>query len=885
MRRKGGRAVHPDKIAHFEILEPLGSGAMGVVYRARDTVLKREVALKLIRPELTEDPRTRGRFIRECQAAASINHPGIATIYEAGQTEDGQLFFASELVAGESLQEQIIRGPLSSDRVLEIGVGLGRALAAAHARGIVHRDIKPGNLMVQSDGTVKILDFGLARLVAPQLDEGADADSMETMTQTRVGVVVGTPAYMSPEQAAGSTVDARADIFSCGSVLYAAASGKDAFVTGSVPETLRRILAEDPPPLESIDPSIPAGLRGVIRRAMAKDPESRYETADGLAVALEAVQRGEIPEPLPVAKLTARRGSRIARAAIGIVGALAIAILAIVGWTALRPGLTFVSRDKLLIADVDNQTPDAAFDLALRTALEADLQQSRYAGVFGQGQVAETLRLMRKDPGTRIDEPLGRDICRFAGVRALLVPRVLAVGEAYELQVILVDPVTGAHVDRMRVTARGREEVLLKAIDELTRQVRTRLGESLESVEQADEPVIQVTTSSWEALNYLALGNAKWHEAKYRDAAAMYELALEKDPMFVSAKGSLALLLIQFLGDPDRGRGLLAESLSEAEGLPEREYLMIKAVNRQFVDADLEGALEEYALISALYPDMMQPYNNRGRILAALRRFQEAVDMYTEAHRLDPTNSVPLANLYFLNIQYVRDASAAEAAARRLVELGPSIANFRSMLGWSLVAQGRFDDGIVELKRVLEDEPRHDYALPNAAHTLYAIGAADEAIPLYRRQLDRIIQGDVDASQPASVRDLALALTAEGRIEEAEELVEGELSRLDEVDESTDRANDLLKRAQLVAAVGRNAEAREYIGDATATGIEGAWNRLLLAQAYALVGEDELAIAELEGAWSDGYGDPYFPLVMSPFRGLIRDPRFLQLFGIEGNRN
>ena len=255
--------MDPERIAHFEILERLGAGAMGVVYRARDTLLGREVALKLIRGERAGDRHSRGRFLRECRAAASINHPGIATVYEAGES-DGELYLASELIRGESLQTRLSRGRMAPLEVAELGIQLGEALSAAHAQGVVHRDIKPANLMIQADGRLKILDFGLARLLGPE------APGNETATRTRAGMVVGTPAYMSPEQATGSPVDPRTDVFSAGSVLYAATSGREPFLTSSVPETLRRILSEEPQPLESLDPSIPLGLSRVIRKALAQ---------------------------------------------------------------------------------------------------------------------------------------------------------------------------------------------------------------------------------------------------------------------------------------------------------------------------------------------------------------------------------------------------------------------------------------------------------------------------------------------------------------------------------------------------------------------------------------------------------------------------------------
>ena len=856
--------MQPQRIARFVVVEPLGAGAMGVVYRARDPLLGREVALKLIRAELSGDERSRSRFLRECRASASINHPGIATIYEAGEAEGGQLYLASELIHGETLQARLGRGALSPAGVLELGIQLGQALAAAHARDVVHRDIKPANLMLEPDGRLKILDFGLARLHAP------DAAPDETATRTRAGAVVGTPAYMSPEQATGSPVDARTDLFSAGCVLYAAVSAREPFLGASVPETLRRILAEEPAPLESLDPAIPVALRRVIRKALAKRPEDRFASATDFVVALEAA-RAELAAGSAVrARRRARRSGPRLAAALG----LAATLVALAAFALFRAGranpLGFASRDKLLIADVDNRTGEEAFDLALRTALEADLDQSRHVSVFGAGQVTDTLKLMRRDAGTRVDEALGRDLCRFAGVRALLLPRILGAGDAYELHAILVDPHTGRHVDRVRVAARSREEVLLHAIDELSREVRGRLGESLEAIARADQPVTDVTTSSWEALSYLSLGQLKWQQNKIGEAATLFEQALDKDPHFVAAKGSLGLALIQFLGQPERGRQLLREALGESGDLPERERLMTRAVNRQFVDMDPEGALEEYALISELYPDLMQPFNNRGRILMQLGRYDAAERMFEEAALRDPRHSVPLQNLWFLRQQYARDSAGGEAAGRRLVELGPDVADFHNMLGWSLVCQRRFDDALAELRRALDLDPVHVYALPNCARLLHVTGAPGEALPLYRRWLDRRSVGGGDARTDL-VRDMALACRAAGRDEEAQQLLEAERDRLASAPEPP-TVTALLHLSQLEALLGRTESARRLIERASRSSVSSSSDEATLAIALALLGERDAALDALSRALAAGY-EPCTLSTLPALEGLSGDPR------------
>jgi tetratricopeptide (TPR) repeat protein/tRNA A-37 threonylcarbamoyl transferase component Bud32 len=884
MDRTGANEVpRPEQISRFKILESLGEGAMGVVYRARDTLLKRDVALKLIQPRLSEDPRSRSRFVREAQAAAAINHPGIATIYEAGEADEGWLYLATELIDGETLKDRVARGPIPPREVVELGVQLAEALAAAHRVGTIHRDIKPGNLMISDEGRLKILDFGLARLAMGP--DPSDRDDEQTMTQTREGMVLGTPAYMSPEQAAGMKVDGRTDIFASGCVMYEMISGVSPFKSGSVPETLRRILVEEPPELESSTGAIPAGLEAVLRKALAKDREQRYATAVELARDLRELRRAESVIPTSEQRRRRRRAA-LARALFGaaLVTLGVLGVLQLPWWN--RTTLAFEHRDRLLIAEVENRTDEEAFDLALRTALEADLQQSPHALVVQQGQVRETLQLMRRDPSTPVDEQLGRDICRFGGIRAMLLPRILSVGEAYELQAVLVDPVTGNHVGQFRVTARGREEVLLEAIDELALQVRKRLGESLESIEESDARVARVTTSSWEALRYLSLANVKWGLGEFREAASLLELAIENDPHFASAKGSLGLLLIQFLDDEERGKALLREALEDGAELPRREYLMIRAVNRHFVDGDLEAALAEYEVISEIFPEHMPAYNNRGRILIALRRFDQAVEMFEQAAELDQHSPVPLINLYFLHVMRLANAPAAESAARRMVEMGPEVPGFRTFLGWSLAAQARFDEAIPELRSALELEPDNQYALPNLAQCLYATGAFEESARLFRRNLELIEAGHIPGNRSAETRDLALALMASEDVLGAETVVGEEIARLRSSPTLT--PTDHLRIGYLAAAVDRDEEAESSVLAARTVVIESPHDLMDLAVANALMGRDDEALALVEKSLEAGYDDPFLPLVIAPFQSLRESPRFLALFGIDegtGGRN
>ncbi len=876
-----GTGGHPERISRFEIREVLGEGAMGVVYRAHDPVLDRDVALKLIKPERAGEERNRSRFLRECRAAATINHPGVATIYEAGETGDERLYLASELVEGETLEDVVARGALPPDRVIEIGIQLAEALAAAHAKGAIHRDIKPSNLMITPDDRIKVLDFGLARLVSSEGDSaevGEGFDEARKVDQTQEGMVVGTPAYMSPEQASGMKVDERTDLFSAGCVLYELVTGRSPFHSGTVPETLRRLLTEEPPSISSSGKGIPLGLDNVLRRAMAKEREARTATSADLADELRELVKGE-----PEIDAGFSRGRRLRIVVGGITGLVALVAAAVLIWQWSRPSFAFTDHDRIVVADVENTTGDEAFDLALRAAVETDLKQSPYATLYRRHQVDETLRQMRKAPDTFIDEKLGRDICRFSGSRALILPRIVALGEGYELEATLVDPHTGRRVERIAVFADTRKEVLTDAIDRLTRELRTRLGESLDSIEKNDFPIADVTTSSWEALHYFATANLRWGRGDFGEAIRLYELALDLDPEFATCRGSLGLLLIQFTGEPERGAEELRRALVDGETLPRDEYLMLRAANRHFGDRDLEGALEEYELITELYPRHGAARNNMGRTLLQLGRFEEAAAMFRKSSEIDPQGTVPLVNLALMHISVLPDPPASERAARALVAVDDEAANYLSLLGWAVAVQGRYGEARKIFERAVEIEPDHPYALPNLGYVLLAMGNPESAALHFRRNLARIRRLDENHNEPGAILDLIVSLAVAGNRSEVAKLVEDGEKRLAEMRGTRPLTlDDHAFLCQLYAADGRIEDAEAELAAAMSMEVDDADSQFELARSCAMLGRRECAIDNTRKAFEMGFGDPYLPMLIPSMHRLLGDPEFMGVFPING---
>jgi len=838
------------------------------VYKAEDIKLKRTVALKFLSPELTGNPEARERFIHEAQAASALDHQHICTVYEIDETDEGQMYIAMAFYEGGSLKERIRQEPMSLEATIETGIQMAEGLARAHEKDIVHRDIKPANIMITREGIAKIVDFGVAKLAG-------------TTRITRTGTTLGTVAYMSPEQILGEEVDSRSDVWALGVLLYEMITGELPFRGENEQAIIHSILHEEPKLVKRLHEPIPGGLEHILRRALTKKPEKRYATAKEVAESLKELKAQITRGATRVTRQVILRRPR-RKLWIGAMAGVLVLVAFVVTWMMTRPTLAFQNRDKLLVADVENLTGDSVFDMALRTAIEADLQQSPYVSIFDRNQAADTLRMMRVEPSSRIDEALGTEICRFAGVRALILPRILGAGRAYELQAILVDPVRKRHVDRIRVTALGKEEVLLHAIDALAQKARSRLGESLESIQKADVPLVKATTSSWEALHYLAMGQSKWHEGKFKDAAAFFELALEKDPNFVTARGSLGLVMIQWLGQKEKGKEMLRQALEDAEGLPQREYLAIRAVNKQYVDEDLEGALEEYRMMREIFPDTMIAYNNPGIILRSMGRYEETVALFEKASEVAPTNSIPLANLWWTHLSFRKDPPAAEKVARRLVNLSPMLAVHHHWLGYALAAQGKFEEAISAYEKALALDAQHSYALPNMAHLLVAVGRAAESVPYYRKVLDLVKQKKIPGYAPFSYFELAFALREVGEMEEATAVAEeGKNLLLGLREVPSPQAWVLLNMAQLEAVSGHVAEAEKFLKRALHSGIPDLQTRLYLAEAYALLGRSEEAVETLKEVLDAGYLDPYFPLIRPAFQTVRANPEFRALFSLE----
>ncbi len=502
-------------VSHYRVEQKIGGGGMGVVYRAIDERLGRPVALKLLPEEMSRDPQAVERFQREARAASALNHPNICTIYDVGdfEGEDGEsrAFLAMEYMEGQTLKHRIDGGPLPTDQLLELAVQITEGLAAAHEAGIIHRDLKPANLFVTKHGHAKILDFGLAKLTNEDGQGPSPLSDVPTRTSpeplTEAGVAMGTVAYMSPEQARGEELDHRTDVFSLGAVLYEMATGKQPFAGPTAAVTHAALLGKAPTPPVALNPEIPAELQTVILKCLEKDPALRYQTAAGLRGDLvrlrrdsEATRTVAVAPPAPASSTPSSRTVQLATGALALLGIVA----AVVFWPR-REAVALTEADPVLLTAFDNRTGDPVFDETLLTALAVKIDESPLLTVVSEQRVREALELMQREPHTRLDEELGREICRRLELKAMIHGTVAAIGEQHLVTLHTLGCADGETLARVQREAPSREGVLA-ALGDASTQLREDLGESLQSVAEFDTPIERATTPSLEALEAYSRG-------------------------------------------------------------------------------------------------------------------------------------------------------------------------------------------------------------------------------------------------------------------------------------------------------------------------------------------------------------------------------------------
>jgi len=636
-------------ISHYRIVEKLGGGGMGVVYKAEDTRLHRFVALKFLPDDVAKNPQSLSRFQREAQAASALNHANICTIHDIGQ-QDGQAFIVMEFLDGMTLKRRISGKPVESDVLLGLAIEIADALDAAHANGIVHRDIKPANIFVTKRGHAKVLDFGLAKidLTRRRIESGSGSDdpTLEDKELTTGGSTMGTVAYMSPEQVAGKTLDARTDLFSFGVVLYEMATGHLTFERPTIGATFGAILHEDALPPSHWNPELSPQLEQIIGRALEKNRDLRYQHASEIRAELQRLKRdtesGKISTPSPPRDSRPRLSGR-ARLGSYVAAGLLIAALIVAGFYRSHQTKPLTEKDSVVLADFSNATGDAVFDDTLKTALNVSLRQSPFLNVLSESEVSTTLQEMTRPPGTRLTPEIARELCQRTDSKAYIAGSISSLGSQYVVELKAVNCQNGDALAQEQVTAASKEKVL-DSLGSAASKLRGELGESLATVQKFDVPLEQATTSSLEALKAFSLGEKAMHEKGAAGALPYHQHAIELDPNF-----ALGYRIVggdyNALGQLGRAMEYYTRAFQLRDHASEREKMSITAAYYRNVTGELDKAAQTYQEQIDSYPREAGPYNNRGLIYAEEGQYEKALELTQQAVRLGPDTPVFYENV------------------------------------------------------------------------------------------------------------------------------------------------------------------------------------------------------------------------------------------------
>jgi len=666
-------------ISHYRILEVVGAGGMGVVYKAQDVRLGRFVALKFLPEDYADDPQLRERFQREARAASALNHPNICTVHDI-EEDQGRVYIAMEFLDGRTLRERIKSGPLNVGEVLDIAIQVTSGLDAAHAEGIIHRDIKLANIALTTSGRVKILDFGLAKqtkVARPALvGAGAEPQPSEDSQLTSGLAALGTAAYMSPEQALGKPLDNRTDLFSFGIVLYEMATGQAPFRGDTTGELFLAIVQEPPPPPMEINPDVPPELQRIIGKCLEKKREDRYQSASEMRADLGSLRRHlrdsaaivasnvddedevvapientpgdthnaeaasknihDLQKPIGATALAAKARSVWKIAAV-ISAVLVLSIVAGFLYFYSRPTAALAQQHRIVLADFVNTTGETIFDDTLRQAVSLDLAQSPFLSVLPDRRVAAILKQMDRPTNQRLTQEMAREVCLRSNSTAMVVGAIKQAGSGYEVRLKALACADLATIASIDAEAKGRNAVL-QAIHKADGQLRRKLGESLPSIAKFNRPLAEATTSSLEALQAYSEGVSSAMHAGATASIPHLERATHLDPNFAQAYEMLGLSLYS-LSQRDSAGQYLQRAYELRNRVSENERMHIEVSYYFNVTADIDKAVAIALEWSRMYPNEVSP---RIRIaLAHMDRgeYDEAVRWLLDAKQINPENT------------------------------------------------------------------------------------------------------------------------------------------------------------------------------------------------------------------------------------------------------
>jgi serine/threonine protein kinase/tetratricopeptide (TPR) repeat protein len=760
-------------VSHYKIVEKIGEGGMGEVYLAEDTKLRRKVALKFLAGDLTRDEERKQRFVQEARAAAAIEHPHVAAVYDIDETDD-RTFIAMEYVRGQSLRQAIEGKKLDLRKSLELATQVAEALSLAHERGVIHRDLKPQNVLVSEQGYAKVIDFGLAKLLEPLTD--SSEEDTETMLKTREGRVVGTVAYMSPEQARGQPVEAASDIFSFGVLLHEMLSGENPFLKGGSLETLNAIVHDSAEPLKLPSGETPSELQRIIKKATAKDPADRYQSIKDLAIDLRELRREVESGERPVTK--GQKSSHVGR--WGWVAAIAIGIATAV-YVAVNktdrppPGIGSSGRPAIAVMYFENNTGDEEIrwlSKGLPSMLLTDLAQTPGLDVVSSQRIQEVLGQLGEQDLESIDKSLVTEIARRAGAGAVVVGSIFKAGDEIRIDVQVEDVESGRVLSAESV--RGGD--VFPLVDDLTGRIRS----SLELTDRpTGSPIAEVTTASLEAYRLYTEGLDARVAFRQADAARLFEQAVEEDPSFAMAYFELSSMPpgVRTTESREHYRQKVLENLDR---LPERDRLYVEA-NFAWDDGHPEKGAELFETLIDLYPDEDRAYGGLAALYASAFNQPEKAMAIRERAVNALAHSARLHFSYGLNLLWANRFSEAIREFEAYAKLKPNEANPYDCLGEACMISGQPEKALENYGRALEVDPSFHFAYNGRAWAHGMLGRYEDA---YREaaKFNELMQADDQVIQswrfayPAHFME-AFILSRIGRYREAEEQVRQGISQ------------------------------------------------------------------------------------------------------------
>ena len=634
----GGDRLIGQTLSHYRIVDKLGGGGMGVVYKAEDARLKRFVAVKFLSPDLAGDREALGRFRREARAASALNHANICTVHDIGE-DDGRAFLVMEFLDGATLKHRLAGGPLDVDQLVALAIEIADALETAHAAGIVHRDIKPANLFITARGHAKVLDFGLAKVRTAGISDQTAAMTTALAGLTGPGTALGTVPYMSPEQVRAEELDARTDLFSFGVVLYEMATGVRPFQGESPGLIFDGILNREPAAAGQLNPRLPGELVRIIARCLEKDRERRYQHAAEIRADLQQLTRDlESGQPQTAGRRPAPMFLR--RWKLWASAAAVVAIAAVAAAFYSRPP-KLTDKDTIVLGDFTNTTGDPVFDETLRQGLAVELQQSPFLSLIPEERIRSTLALMNQPADARLTLDIAQGVCVRTASAAVLDGSIAPLGSQYVLGLRARNCMTGDILADEQAQAARKEEVL-STLSRIATRFRTRVGESLATIEKHSTPLEEATTPSLEAFQAFSVGQSATRATfDWRRRLPHYQRAIALDPEFAMAHAQIGFGLSS-LGESTLGRQSLLKAYQLRERASDRERFNIETLYDRDYTGNLERERQTLETWAETYPRDNRPHSLlAGLALTSTGQYELAIAETDKALTLSPEGATP----------------------------------------------------------------------------------------------------------------------------------------------------------------------------------------------------------------------------------------------------